>query len=169
VPEKGIAFVIDLARMLKGQGQDWHLSIAGLPVAHGGIAPEEIRAWQAEGLIDSCAPVMEMPDFYRDASILLFPSTYQEGLPAVIMEAQASGLPCLVHDMPAVRGAIIDGETGFLLPGDDPAPWVARLKDLSDPARFAAFSKAARLFACENYDEIRTNARLVAILLAGKD
>jgi glycosyltransferase involved in cell wall biosynthesis len=169
VPEKGIAFVIDLARMLKRQGRDWRLSIAGLPVAHGGIAPKEIRAWQQEGLIENCAPVMDMPAFYREASILLFPSIYQEGLPAVIMEAQASGLPCLIHDMPAVRDAIIDGKTGFLLPGDDPAAWAARLEDLSDPARFAAFSQAARSFACENYDESRTNARLAAILLAGKD
>lgn len=175
VQEKGIGVFLDLARHLKRQGRDWRLAIAGIPsgqggagqggAGQGGITAAEVRGWTRDGLIESCGPVSDMAAFYRRASVLIFPSEYHEGLPAALMEAQASGLPCLVLDRPAVRGAIIDGETGFLLPGTDPAEWTEALDRLSQPERFAAFSQAARRHACAVYDETRTNARLTAALL----
>lgn len=165
VPEKGIGLFLDLARHLKRQGRDWRLAIAGIPSAHGGITAEDVRDWTDGGLIETCGPVGDMATFYRNASVLIFPSEYHEGLPAALMEAQASGLPCIVLDRPAIRGAIIDGETGFLLPGNDPAQWSDALERLSDPDTFTAFSRAARRHACAVYDQDRTNARLATALL----
>lgn len=165
VPEKGAGFFVELARHLRATGRDWRLAMAGLPAAHGGIAPAQIQDWLAEGLIESCRPVRDMPAFYRAASVLIFPSDYQEGLPASIMEAQASGLPCLVLDRPALQGAIRDGETGFLVPDLDPAQWALRLDALSEPQIFARFSANARRYAVEHYDERQTNQRLASALL----
>lgn len=167
VPEKGVRFFLDLARHLKKEGKGWRCAMAGLPAAHGGIAAGDMKRWVDEGVVESCAPVTDMPAFYRNASILIFPSEYEEGLPAVIMEAQASGLPCLVLDRPAVRGAIVDGGTGFLLPDRDHLSWARRLDQLSDPATFEAFSRAARRHACAQYDQDRTNTRLACALLDG--
>ncbi|WP_233902028.1 glycosyltransferase [Paracoccus denitrificans] len=162
VPEKGIDMFLALARHLRGS--DWRLAAAGLPTPHG-IAPAEIENWLREGLLESCAPVHDMAAFYRRASVLVFPSRYEEGLPAVIMEAQASGLPCLVRDTPVLRGTIRHGETGFLVSGEDPSDWAAALKRLEEPATFAAFSAAARRHAVEQFDQDRINARLIGLLL----
>ena len=39
-----------------------------------------------------------------------------EGLPNVIMEAMAAGVPVVASDIPGNRDLIVPGETGFLVP-----------------------------------------------------
>ncbi|MFV0359859.1 glycosyltransferase [Tropicimonas sp.] len=169
VQEKGIGFFLDLARHLKRRGSDWRLAIAGLPAAQGKITSDDIQRWLDEGCVESCGPVSNMPEFYRNASALIFPSVYEEGLPAAIMEAQSSGLPCLVRDTPAMQNTIVEGQTGFLLPDNDPELWAERLDRLCDPKLFTDFSRAARRHASEVYDRDRINARLSSILLEDKE
>jgi glycosyltransferase involved in cell wall biosynthesis len=45
--------------------------------------------------------------------------TYREGVPRVILEAAATGLPCVAFDVPGVREAIRSGRTGELVPFGD--------------------------------------------------
>lgn len=45
-----------------------------------------------------------------------------------IIQYQAAGLPCVASDVPLSRAQIRDGETGFLVSGDD--AWVERLEQL---------------------------------------
>lgn len=64
-----------------------------------------------------------MPDHYKAADLFVFPSK-REGLPSAVMEAMASGLPCLVSN---IRGCndLIDENGGLLFdPSND--------RDLSD-------------------------------------
>lgn len=46
-------------------------------------------------------------------------SSRYEGLPMVVLEAGASGLPSVATDVPGTREAIVDGETGFLARAGD--------------------------------------------------
>ena len=64
-----------------------------------------------------------MPDHYKAADLFVFPSK-REGLPSAVMEAMASGLPCLVSN---IRGCndLIDENGGLLF---DPS----NNRDLSD-------------------------------------
>jgi glycosyltransferase involved in cell wall biosynthesis len=39
----------------------------------------------------------DVPDILQAMDVLLFPSFY-EGLPGVVLEAQAAGLPCIISD-----------------------------------------------------------------------
>ena len=59
-----------------------------------------------------------MPDHYKAADLFVFPSK-REGLPSAVMEAMASGLPCLVSN---IRGCndLIDENGGLLFdPSND--------------------------------------------------
>lgn len=59
----------------------------------------------------------------------------RDGLPNVLMEAQATGLPCLATRLSAIPELIEDRETGILVPPDDPAAMAAALAELvADPA-----------------------------------
>ena len=48
------------------------------------------------------------------ADILLFPS-YREGVPRVVMEASATGLPVVACDVPGVREVVKNNITGYLV------------------------------------------------------
>jgi len=52
---------------------------------------------------------------YKEADILLLPS-YREGMPIVILEAMASGLPVIATDIAAIPEQVNDGVTGLLFP-----------------------------------------------------
>jgi glycosyltransferase involved in cell wall biosynthesis len=57
----------------------------------------------------------EMPALYAASDVLLLPSLW-EGLPNVVLEAHASGLPAVVTDRANTDGIVLDGETGFVAP-----------------------------------------------------
>jgi glycosyltransferase involved in cell wall biosynthesis len=57
--------------------------------------------------------------YYRAADLFVLPST-SEGMPNVVLEAMASGLPCVATDVSGSSELVIDGETGFLFePGNE--------------------------------------------------
>jgi glycosyltransferase involved in cell wall biosynthesis len=60
----------------------------------------------------------ELGELFDAADFLVVPS-FAEGLPTVILEALARGLPVIASDVGAVREAVLEGETGFLVhPGN---------------------------------------------------
>jgi glycosyltransferase involved in cell wall biosynthesis len=50
--------------------------------------------------------------YYQSADVLILPSL-KEGLPNVVLEAMACGLPCVAARASGSRELIIEGETGF--------------------------------------------------------
>jgi glycosyltransferase involved in cell wall biosynthesis len=82
---------------------------------------------------------------YDSADVLLFGSTL-EGFGLVIAEAQSRGVPVIAAAGTATREALVDGETGLLVPPDAEA-FGAAIRELADDDRRAAMSSRAREFA----------------------
>lgn len=62
----------------------------------------------------------DLPRYYRMADVHCFPSTERaEAFGIVALEAAASGIPCVASDLPGVRGVVLNGETGLLVPPGD--------------------------------------------------
>ena len=61
-------------------------------------------------------PHDEMPQYFNAADIFVHPSLRIEGLPTVVAEAMASGLPVVATDTGRTKTAIVDGRTGILVP-----------------------------------------------------
>lgn len=78
---------------------------------------------------------------YREADLFVLPSRIaddgdRDGLPNVLMEAASQGLCCLASDVAAVGELLRHGETGWLVPADDPAALHDAIKELAaNPAR----------------------------------
>ena len=56
-----------------------------------------------------------MSNLLASSSIFVMPSYYPEGIPKVLLEASACGIPIITADHPGCRDAVIDGKTGLLV------------------------------------------------------
>lgn len=77
-------------------------------------------------------PPDELPDMLRRARALLVPSRTYEGMPRVILEAYAAGVPVLGTAAGAIPEVIRDGETGLLAEAPGSASWKAALERLNE-------------------------------------
>jgi glycosyltransferase involved in cell wall biosynthesis len=74
----------------------------------------------------------------------------RDGLPNVLMEAQSQGVACVASAVSAIPELIVDGETGLLVPPDDPRALAGALGRLiADPGLRARLGRAgqAHVFA----------------------
>ena len=108
----------------------------------------------------------EVADWMRRAWLLAVPSVTArdgdaEGLPTVILEAAALGLPAIGSDHAGIPEAIVDGGTGFVVPEGDADALAARLADLLRSADLRRrMGAAARALAEERFDAARQTAVL---------
>jgi teichuronic acid biosynthesis glycosyltransferase TuaC len=165
----GLCFVGRLART-KGL---WELLRAFRQVAAGrpgswlvvvGDGPERaaLEAWvDSEGLGSrvflSGAQVHEtIPRWLNASDVFVLPS-YNEGLPNVVLEAMACGLPVLSTDVGGTSEAVVQGETGYLVdPGSADAlvePMEALLRDSGQRERLG---RAGRRRAVEDFSWSRS-------------
>ena len=110
-----------------------HLGIGERFVFHGYLSQERI------------AKILAQSDLF------VLPSLY-EGLPKVLLEAMAVGVPCLVSDVLPINQYIQDGINGFLA-GNTIEQWSDKLDFLYEQrSRFLEISQRAREFVAQNYD-----------------
>ena len=74
----------------------------------------------------------------NDSGMFVLSSDY-EGMPNVLIEAMACGLPCIATDCPigGVRSLLTDGEDGLLIPVGDERALVRAMTTLADDAALA--------------------------------
>ena len=110
------------------------------------------------GIADRCVflghrPNAELPPLYKLMNVLVLPSLF-EGVPRVVMEASAMGVPCVVSNVKGNREAVSDDRNGLLVPfGDVPALVAAITRILTEPATAQRMSLEARRMAVERFDE----------------
>jgi phosphatidylinositol alpha 1,6-mannosyltransferase len=97
---------------------------------------------------------------YASSDIFFFPSD-SESFGNVTLEAMASGLPCVCADATGSRSLVMDGQTGFLAPANDPASFARHITALiQDAGLRQRMGQAARARALSfSWDE--TLARML--------
>ena len=89
----------------------------------------------------------------------------REGLPRSIMEAMAAGAAVVATDVGAVADLVRDGETGLLVPVDDPAALASALERLvADADERRRLAAAARRLVEQSFDRRRWLAEFEALL-----
>ena len=89
--------------------------------------------------------------YYASSDIVVMPSHY-ESFGMVALEAMACGTPVIASDVGGLAELVQDGETGFLVPGRDPAAMAECLRCLlSDQELLARLGRQAANYA-ERYD-----------------
>jgi len=78
-------------------------------------------------------PYSEMPELYRQADILLFP-TVREGFGLAAAEAMACGLPVVASDCSSIPELVVDSQGGFLCQAGEANQFAARINELAESA-----------------------------------
>ena len=87
----------------------------------------------------------------RGAAALVVPSIY-EGMPLVVLEAMAAGVPVVASAVSGIPEVVVDGETGWLVPPEDPAALARALAAvLADPGEARRRGEAGRRRVAERY------------------
>lgn len=110
------------------------------------------------GLADHCLllgsqPNDALPILYRLMHVLVLPSLL-EGVPRVVMEAAAMGVPAVVTDVRGNREAVDRGRSGVLVPyGAADALAAAILDLLQNPQKAAQMGRVGVEIAADRFDE----------------
>ena len=108
----------------------------------------------------------DVPALLAAADALVLPS-WIEGLPLVVLEAMAAGVPVVASSVGGTPEAVVDGETGLLVPPRDVEALADALDELlGDPERARRLGQAGRRRAREHFDA-DTPARQILGLYAG--
>jgi len=118
---KGIREYVEAARILHETARPVSMNLAGeWDSNHPQAVPEAwIREMEKSGHIVFWGHVGDMPERLQKTDIFVLPTFYGEGVPRVLLEAAATGLPVVATDMAGCREAVVNGETGILVPPQD--------------------------------------------------
>lgn len=127
--QKGFDILIDVVEQISKRISDWKFTIVGDGELRE-ILKKKIYEKKLEDLIDIIPPTNSVLDIYNSASIYLMTSRW-EGLPMVLLEAQACGLPIVSFDCPEGPASVIHNEKdGFLIDFMDVTNMVNKLEIL---------------------------------------
>lgn len=170
---KGFDLAVRALALLSARGHDARLVVVGDGPERGAL---ETLA-REEGIADRVSfrgalTHQALLPLYREASILIAPCRVlangrRDGIPNVVIEAMAMGVPCVGTRAAGLEEAIVPGETGALCdPEDLPALADALESLLGDPALLDRLGARARASVLERFDAERNFERLYALFEA---
>jgi glycosyltransferase involved in cell wall biosynthesis len=165
---KGVAEYVECAKILRKKHTNCRFYLIGpidrLNPAH--IDESVINKWELQGNIAYLGQREDIRDLMALADLLVLPS-YREGLPTVLAEGAAMGMPLVATDVPGCRDVIEDGSNGFLVPARDPiALSVAIDKILSDAELRLRFQAASRSIAEKKFSSQTIQQTIMGIYMA---
>ncbi|SIR63937.1 glycosyltransferase family 4 protein [Natronorubrum thiooxidans] len=139
-PKKGLGYLIDAIADV-----DAHLTVVG-----DGSERDRLEARAAETSADVTfigeVPPNEVDEFYRDAAVFVLPSIEGEGMPNVVLEAMAWGLPVVATESGGLPTVIDDGTTGYIVPMRDAEALENSITELvTDPVKREQMGTTARV------------------------
>jgi glycosyltransferase involved in cell wall biosynthesis len=107
----------------------------------------------------------DLPERYRSADVFVLPANARaEAFGTVLIEAMASGLPCITTELGTGTSWIVqDGVTGRVVRPMDPPALAEAIQELSDPVRRREMGVAGRRRAEEHFTRQRMIDQVVQV------
>lgn len=159
LPEKAFLVVLLAAHpMLKG-GDLLVAALAEL-ARDGAMRNLAVVVAGASALEGSAVPVHHLGLLHDDAEVavalqaadvVVVPSRF-DNLPNAMIEGLASGIPVVAFDVGGVGDAVVDGDTGVLVPALDTIGFAAAIRRLADPELRERLGRGGRARAEREFD-----------------
>lgn len=181
--------VVCVSRLMRRKGQDTLIEAfpalkrrvpdAALLIVGGGPYRKHLEelavasTWRDDIVFTGSVPWPELPAHYAAGDVFAMPCRTRrrgldvEGLGIVYLEASATGLPVLGGDSGGAPDAVLEGETGWVVPAGmgAPAALVSRLAELlMDPARGSRLGGRGREWVQSDWSWGRQVDRLERVL-----
>lgn len=118
---KGVDEFVEVARRARAERWPARFVLVGLAEDDNpdAVTLDAIRGWEDEGIVEWWGRRRDMPDVLAQASIVVLPTWYREGVPKVLLEAASCGRPIVTTDMPGCNDVVVHGENGYLVAPHD--------------------------------------------------
>jgi glycosyltransferase involved in cell wall biosynthesis len=172
VRKKGLDTFVDACAVLRDRGVDFEAVIVG----ESGDHEQEVRARvAATGLgarVTFLGPLTQTGLFaqYQQASVFALPCRILEdgdrdGIPNVLMEAMACGLPVVTTGVSGITELVRDGVNGLIVEPDRPIDLADSLHRLiKDPELARHLAERGRRTVSERFDAATAAARMASLL-----
>lgn len=134
-PRKGIEVLLQALPILRAKGHDVRLRAIG-PFETPEYQREVlglVRRLGIENAIEWTGFVGDIHAELRQVDVFVLPSLFGEGLPMVVLEALAAGLPIVASRVEGVPAAVREGIDGMLVDPNDPEALASAIGEITKP------------------------------------
>jgi len=165
-PAKGQHVLIEAVGKLAREGRCVRLRLVGSGPDEASLRESAARLAPVETvLFEGAVNQDRIRSFYATADVFALAS-FAEGLPVVLMEAMAMGIPCVSTFIAGIPELIRNGEDGLLVPASDVEALGEALALLMDePELRQRLAASARQRVLEHYDLARNVEELAAVFV----
>lgn len=142
---KGHATFLEAAAKLLADGKrKIHFAIAGEGTMRV-VLPDMIKKAALDGKVTLLGHRTDVPNILASLDVLVLPSYAHEGIPQIILQAQAMARPVVATTIGGIPEVVEDNLTGLLVPPRDAAALAEKIGTvLNDPTLAFRLGKAAR-------------------------
>ena len=155
--EKNFLFVVELFETLQ---ESCDVPLSMIVVGEGALAEAVSRKRNSHIHLLGLQRGEALSQLYASSDLMLFASV-TETLGQVVMEAQASGLPCIVSDQGGVTDIVDTERTGFCIPVDEKKQWLEKSRQLIEDETLRKRMGSAATLQMQNRSIERTYTRFM--------
>jgi glycosyltransferase involved in cell wall biosynthesis len=162
---KGFPLMLEAVAELRYHGRNVRLTLAGDGPDRGMLEEQAKRLGIADCVIFAGWKNQdELRQLYRRSDVFVM-SSFAEGVPVVLMEAMATGIPCVAPCINGIPELIRDGVDGLLFTSSDKAELVcALLRIMDDSAMRLRMAVSSRERVADKYDLRKNVDKLASVL-----
>ena len=166
-PYKGLPYLIEACRILRGEGLAYQCDVIG----DGPMRPQ-LEAMNKDDVVNLLGPRQEteVARMMAEASLFVLPSIVDddgmmEGIPVALMEAMATGRAVVSTTTAGIPELVDSGVSGLLVPPRDPRALADAMRTLlNDPEKARAMGERGRAKVRAEFDLRQSATQLLALI-----
>lgn len=152
VKHKWVLEFLEAAREIKRTTPGCSFLLVGPQASEGRQAVSKTVVESYRDAVNWLGPRSDVPALLSLTDVFVLPSYYREGVPRVLLEAGAMGIPLVTTDMPGCRDVVRHGHEGLLVKPRSPDSLAEALCSLlASKDRRLAMGRAARQQVIDNF------------------
>jgi glycosyltransferase involved in cell wall biosynthesis len=170
---KGITEFVQAAEAVRSRYPHVRFAIAGDmdPGNPETLEPEDLERLDRHSKVTLLGHVDDMAALLAQTDLVVLPTSYGEGVPRILVEAAACGLPLIATDAPGCREIVRPGANGYLVGAHDVDALVAAIERLARDSelRAAMGAESRRIAETEFGEDIVLGATMRAYRLRSRE